>query len=61
MIDHGQPIGDWIAAQKNLTADDRADALALSGVRTVGDLRAVLAEKKLPRELAAKIEKALKG
>lgn len=59
MHDHGQPIADWAAAQKNLTVEDRAAVVALSGVRTVGDLQNILAEKRLPRELAAKIEKAL--
>lgn len=38
--DHGQPIDIW--AKQHLSADDRAAVLALVGVRTVGDLRAVL-------------------
>lgn len=57
MIDHGQPIDAWAKDQKGLTADDRASIAALVGVRTVGDLIAVLDD--LPRGLAGKVRKVL--
>lgn len=56
-LDHGQSVTAWAAKQKDLTADDRAALGALVGVRTVGDLQAVL--DTLPRELAVKVKKAL--
>lgn len=60
-FDHGQPIADWAAKQKDLTPDDRAAICALVGVRTAGDLRTVLERGDVPKDLAKKIERALKA
>jgi len=59
MLDHGQPIDQWARDQKALTAEDCAALVALVGVRTVGDVQTVL--DTLPKELAAKVRKALEG
>lgn len=59
MDDHGQPIADWACAQKGLNADDREACAALVGVRTVGDLQAVLERGEVPKELAVKLRKVL--
>lgn len=61
MIDHGQPIDAWAAKQKDLTAEDKeaVKALRVKGYHTVGDLQHLADDKSAPRELAAKVKKAL--
>ena len=44
----------------SLTADERAACAALVGVRTLGDLKAVLERGEVGKELAAKLRKVLK-
>jgi cell division FtsZ-interacting protein ZapD len=59
MLDHGQSIQEWAAAQKPLTATDREALSALVGVRTLGDLLTVLERGEVEKELVAKLRKAL--
>lgn len=58
-LDHGQPIADWAKAQKGLNAEDRETLSVLVGVRTVGDLLAVLERGDIPKELEKKVKKIL--
>jgi cell division FtsZ-interacting protein ZapD len=58
-LDHGQSIADWAKAQKGLTATDREALSALVGVRTLGDLLAVLERGEVEKDLAAKVRKVL--
>lgn len=59
MINDTTPIGEACDAL-GLSADDRAAVLSLVAVRTLGDLRVVLERGEVPKELAAKLRKALK-
>lgn len=55
LIDHGQPIAEWAKAQKGLNADDREACASLVGVRTVGDLLAVLERGEVEKGIAKKL------
>jgi cell division FtsZ-interacting protein ZapD len=59
MLDHGQSVQEWAATQKPLTATDREALSALVGVRTLGDLLAVLERGEVEKDLAAKIRKVI--
>jgi hypothetical protein len=59
MNDHGQPIQDWLKAQRGLNADDREALAAIVGVWTLGDLLTVLERGEVAKELASKARKVL--
>lgn len=44
-----------------LGKEERTAVLSLIAVRTLGDLRTVLERGEVPKELAAKLKKALRG
>ena len=58
-MNHGTPIDEALALLP-LSDDDRAACAALVGVRTLGDLVAVLERGEVEKALAAKLKKALK-
>lgn len=59
MIPDSTPIEEAGQALK-LSAADRETIVALPGVRTLGDLRAVLERGEVEKALAAKLKKTIK-